>query len=63
MILCCTDKDRGRRDDFMGEAKVNLPKNDEQETATLPLTGKGAKGSVTVEFYGSDNGETQNCEM
>ena len=47
----------------MGEAKVNLPKNDEQETATLPLTGKGAKGSVTVEFYGSDNGETQNCEM
>ena len=55
------DKDRGKRDDFLGEARVKMPKNNEQETITLPLTGKGTKGNVTVEFFASDDEEYINC--
>ena len=55
------DKDPLKKDDFLGEAKINLPKNDELETITLPLTGKGTKGNVTVEFYTAENEEYENC--
>ena len=55
------DKDPLKKDDFLGEARVNVPKNNEQETITLPLTGKGTKGNVTVEFFASDDEEYTNC--
>ena len=55
------DKNRLRKDEFLGEAVINLPKDDEQESITLPLTGEGTAGNVTVEFFPSDKEEYTNC--
>ena len=51
------------KDDFMGEAKVNLPDNDELETISLPLTGRDAQGNITVEFFSAPNKEPHNCQV
>ena len=47
----------------MGEAKVDLPDNDEQKTMTLPLTGRDAEGNITVEFFSALNKESHNCQV
>ena len=69
ITLMIYDKNKGHSrvlkvDTFLGEATIQIPKGGSSEEMEYTLTGKGCKGTVTVEFFVSEGPlEPRNCKQ